>query len=71
MDKKKRKPEKNHKGESRYRKGTNVKVKEQKRKEKGKIYRENNNRDKIVDYSEATRKGRRRRMHGKKSSHRQ
>jgi hypothetical protein len=47
--KKKRKPEKNHKGESCYRKGTNVKVKEQKRKEKGEIYRENNNRDEIVD----------------------
>jgi hypothetical protein len=42
-----------------------------KRKEKGKSYRGNNNRGEIGDQREATRKGRRRRMHGKESSHKQ
>jgi hypothetical protein len=36
-------------------------------KEKGTSYRRNNNRGKIGDSRKATRKGRRRRMHGKKS----
>jgi hypothetical protein len=65
------KSKKEHKRESRYLKSTNGKVKEQKEKKKEKSYRGNNNRGEIEDLRKATRKGRRRRMHGKKSSYRQ
>jgi hypothetical protein len=63
----KRKPEKKPKEESRYRKSTNGQKKKRKREE----LPGNNNKGEIGDQRKATRLGRRRRMHGKESSHRQ